>query len=69
MRENPSKADEQETERRRDDAPQDEPGAEQRFNQGLRRALAMPPKPHKEKAIADLEFGPQSEAFFRSGAG
>ena len=40
-------------ERRRDDAPQDEPGAEERFEQGLRRAVATPPKPHKEDRKAD----------------
>jgi hypothetical protein len=28
---------------------EDEPGAQERFDRALRRALATPPKPHKDK--------------------
>jgi hypothetical protein len=28
---------------------EDEPGAEERFERGIKNALAMAPKPHKEK--------------------
>lgn len=29
--------------------PKDEPGAQERFERGLKNALATPPKPHKPK--------------------
>ena len=29
--------------------PKDEPGAQERFDQAIKNALAMPPRPHKPK--------------------
>jgi hypothetical protein len=47
MPEIPEKHDERQTKRGSDDEPQDEPGAQERFDRGLRWALATPPKRHK----------------------
>lgn len=47
--------------RRRDDGMRDEPGAEDRFEQGLRRALATPPQKHKQKHD-DAADAPQNRA-------
>jgi hypothetical protein len=39
----------------RDDAPRDEPGADERFEHGLQRALATPPQKHKPSGeVQDL---------------
>jgi hypothetical protein len=37
--------------------PKDEPGAEERFERGIAKALRMPPKPHKPKGGAAPKDG------------
>ena len=42
--------------------PKDEPGADERFERGLKNALAMPPKPHAKSQPQHREKPKSSQA-------
>jgi hypothetical protein len=37
--------------------PQDEPGAQERFDRGIKNALATPPKPHRQRGAETKSTG------------
>jgi len=50
-----------------DEPPEDEPGAEERFDRGIANALRMPPKLHGKKSLTESPEAGKKRAAPKSG--